>query len=106
MSKNDKAFSIWSLLNQIPKLIKSEVTTTVGKVNLASDLILAAVVVAIFTVNTVEQVAIAIISIWNTEITEHLSDASTLVAFTILVVFFAACLVFLYFYEKIMARAK
>lgn len=106
MSNNKENFNIWSLLSQIPKLIKSEVTTTPGKVNLVSDLVLAAVVVAIFTVNTVERIVIAVVSIWNNEIIEHLSDASTLIAFIILVCFFVTCLIFLYFYERIVPRTK
>lgn len=106
MSKDKRLFTIWPLLNELAKLIKSEVFTTVGRVNLACDLVLAAVVVAIFTANTFERVAIAVVSIWNSTITEYLSDASALTAFIILVLFFAACLVFLYFYEKIISRTK
>ena len=106
MCKNKETISVWSLLNKISMIMKSEFTTKVGRVNLVSDLILAAVVVAIFTANTFERIAIAIVSIWNVGIMEYLSDASTLTAFIILVIFFVSCLIFLFIYEKIMNRTK
>ena len=106
MSKNKETINIWSLLSKIPKLILSEVTTTFGRVNLISDLVLAAVVISIFTVDTIERVAIIFASIFNDELTQHISNAEPLIAFIILVVFFAACLSFVYFSEKIIHRAK
>lgn len=106
MAHKKEAHNEWSFLNQIMKLIKSEVTTTAGKVNLTSDLILAGVVVAIFTANALERITIAIVSIWNNAIIEYLSDASTLVAFAILVGFFVVCLAFLFFFEKILSSRK
>ena len=71
MCKNNEAPNIWSLLNLVSHLIKSEVSTPFGRVNLVSDLVLAAVVVAIFTVDTIEHVSIAFVSIWNQEIFEQ-----------------------------------
>lgn len=106
MSKNDNNLNFWSLLNRLATLIKSEVTTKFGRVNLVSDIILAAVVVAIFTVDILERVAITVVSIWNPAIMQYLSDASVLIAFIILVCFFVVCLIFLLIFEIMARRAK
>lgn len=106
MCKDKETHNFWFLLNQIVKTIKSEVTTTFGRVNLISDLVLAAVVVAIFTVDTIEHVAITVVSIWNKEIMEYLSSADTLTALIILVCFFVTCLTFLFIAEKIIRKTK
>jgi len=106
MCKNKENFSFWSLLNQVLAAVKSEFTTKAGRVNLVSDIILAAVVVAIFTVNTFEQIAIIVVSIWNPAIMEYLSSADTLTAFIFLVIFSILCLAFLFFYEKILHNPK
>lgn len=106
MSKNSKTPNIWSLFGSIPRLISGEFTTKFGRMNLVCDLVLAAVVVAIFTVSTFERIAIVIASIWNKEITEHLSNAETLTAFILLVGFFIVCLIFVYISEKIISSKK
>ena len=106
MCKNKEAHNFWSLLKLISKLIKDEVTTPFGRVNLVSDLVLAAVVVAIFTVDTIERIAITVVSIWNQKIMEYLSNADTLIAFIILIVFFAVCLLFLFLSEKFLRKTK
>lgn len=101
MIGNNQDFNMWSLLNRVLNVIKSEVTTVAGRVNLISDLVLAAVVVAIFTADALERIAIAFASIWNQKIIEHLSNADALTAFIILFVFFIICLIFLFIAEKI-----
>ncbi len=106
MGKKKNEANIWSVLSQIPKLIKTEFTTTTGKVNLACDLILAAVVAAIFAANTFERAVIAVVSIWNSGITEYLSSADTIVALLILVGFFMVCLVFVHIAEKLKTNNK
>lgn len=106
MGKKKEETNIWSVLNQIPKIIKSEFTTTAGKVNLVCDLLLAAVVAAIFAANTFERVVIAVVSIWNSGITEYLSSADTIVALLILVGFFIACLIFVHIAEKFTTSTK
>ena len=106
MSEKKEKLNIWSLLKELSKLINKEVTTTAGKVNLISDLALAAVVATIFAVDTFERIAIAIVSIWNPKIMEYLSSADTLTAFIILVGFFVLCLIFLFFSERVKRKAK
>lgn len=106
MSEKKENHRFWALLGKIFTLLKKEVTTTIGRVNLASDLVLAAVVVTVFTANTVERAIFAIISIWNPEIEQHLSDANTLIAFMLFVAFTVICLVFIYFSEKITSHSK
>lgn len=69
---------------------------------MVSDIVLAAVVVAIFTANTFETITIAIVSIWNPAIIEYLSSADTLTAFILLAVFSVLCLIFVSVYQKIM----
>ena len=106
MCKNKDALGFWSFLNHVATTIKSEFTTKVGRVNLISDMVLAAVVVAIFAANTFEQITSIVVSIWNPNIMEHLSSADALIAFILLVVFSALCLVFLFFYDKLVNDSK
>ena len=101
MCKSSNNQKLWPLLAKILDLIKNEVTTTAGKVNLISDLILAAVVATIFVASSFETIALAIISIWNNALTDYIFDANSLIAFAILVFFFVVCLIFLYIMKKI-----
>ena len=106
MCKNKENSQAWPLLSQIVKLIKSEVTTAAGRMNLISDIILAIIVLGVFTANTLERIAITVVSVWNPEIASHLTSADTLIAFIILVGFFVLCLIFLYVYEKMKDGTK
>ena len=106
MCKKKGNRSFWALLGKMVALLKKEITTTIGRVNFAFDIVLAAVVATVFTANTVERILFSVISIWNPEIERYLSDTNTLVAFIIFAVFSVICLWFIYFSEKIISHSK
>jgi len=83
------------LLEKITAIIGKEFTSTIGKVNLISDIILAAIVVLLFVADKIVQLATIISSIFNQDLTQYLSAKTSLYALVLLMVFFILCIVFI-----------
>ncbi len=92
------------LLEKMTAIIGKEFTSTIGKVNLISDMILAAIVVLLFVADKTVQLAITISSIFNQDLTQYLSAKTSIHALVLLMIFFILCIVFIVIDTKLRER--
>jgi len=86
---------VYKFFSKVLSMISKEMNSTAGKVNLISDVILAAVIITYLLTNTVATVSRIICSIFNPDITKYTSDSSIIIMLLILVAFFIVCLFFI-----------
>lgn len=96
MCKKKESSPFWKLLEDIINAIKQEVVTPFGRVNLIVDIVLAAIVVLVFSADRIERFFIIFLSERTPELLKYLSEAETFHAFLVFAFFSILCVIFMF----------